>query len=108
MAKTYSTSTTLARTPIDFELDGTTYHFTPPKTASVILGFAAGGSEGIKGLLNWLSDGLPEDQMETLKARLLDPEDPLDFELVGEITSDLLEQVTEQKTGRPTRPRLVS
>lgn len=93
--------------PIEFELDGETYHFTAPKTAAMVLDVIADGAgdanspAAAKATLDWLSRGLPEEENAQLIARLRDPDDDFDFPNLGPI----IEFLVEESTGNPTLPR---
>jgi hypothetical protein len=99
--KTFTSAARRATTKtIDFDLDGDTYHFTPIKTAALILSGFMGGGEQLKTQLNWLSDGLPDNESDRIQARLLDADDPLDIDhLLGVVT-----WLLEEMSGRPTTP----
>lgn len=89
------------RDPLDFTLDGETYHFTPTKTAGVVLALADGdNTEVMKQTFDWLSHGLPDDEAQRLIDRLNDPDDDLDVDDLGTIISGLQEEIA----GRPTTP----
>lgn len=85
--------------PIEFELDGDTYTFTPPKTTTLVLPILGVGDEDrlevetLKGVLDWLGGGLPKDQEERIEKRLRDPRDDLDLDVVVGIAYDLLKKV---------------
>jgi hypothetical protein len=94
---------------IDFELDGVTFKFTPPKRAELIMSVvgsvgldkAASDADSVHDLLNWLGQGLSDEQGELIWERLKDPEDDLDLDQVNEIARYLL----GQSSNRPTRRR---
>ena len=95
--RTYSTP---KRAPevIEFDLDGDTYHFTPPKRAVIAMPMfdtpTGSGAEAmvgqIKALFDWLGAGLPPDESDALEARLRDPADDLDIDTLSEIARDLI------------------
>jgi hypothetical protein len=94
--------------PIVFDLDGDTYHFTAPKTAGMVLTVIDNGEAGdanspfaAKATLDWLSQGLPDEENARLIERLRDPKDDFDFPDLGPI----IEYLVEQATGNPTPPR---
>jgi hypothetical protein len=93
--------------PITFTLDDVEYVFTPPKTANVILDYVETGND-IGALLDWLEDGLSEEQAQLIIQRLKDPDDDLDMDTLGDITAALLEKVvgrpTRRSSGSPRRP----
>lgn len=107
---------------VDFELDGKHYTFSPPKTTTQIVGMMQVKGRGFDAdlqranqMLVWLSNGLNRDH-ETRKgkpghedyvedcqscdvsARLTDPDDNLELDMVMEVIAWLMEQVS----GRPT------
>ncbi len=88
--------------PIEFELDGDTYSFTPQKTTALAVSGLNGGSEQIKGQLNWLGAGLSDEQAKKILDRLLDPADDLELVTVIQIVGFLLGEMA----GRPTGPSL--
>lgn len=73
---------------ITFTVDGDEYTFAPtgPLRWAAHRDRTANGTEA----LAWLADGLPPDQWARLAARLTDPADPLDVDLVGKIIGDLV------------------
>jgi hypothetical protein len=109
MAKEFTT-TGRPRQVIEFDLDGEHYTFTAPKRAGLIMsvvatvgidGKGSTESDSVRDLLNWVGEGLPDDQGERLMARLQDPEDDFDLENINEIARYLLGQTSN----RPTRRR---
>jgi hypothetical protein len=84
-----------------FELDDRTIEFTAPKMSGLLLDIASGGETGsIAAVLNWLSDGLSEEDNDYIIERLRDPDDDLDFDIIQQIVEDLMEQVTDRPTKR--------
>jgi hypothetical protein len=96
----------------EFELDGETFTFTHPKKASLIMSVVEEGgldknttdSDSIRDLLNWLGEGLSEEQGDKILARLRDPQDDFDLPDVNDIARHLLAQTSN----RPTRRRFAS
>jgi hypothetical protein len=94
---------------IEFDLDGETFKFTPPKRAGLIMsvvgtiGLDASSSDtdSVRDLLNWLGNGLSEEQGMRIFDRLKDDDDDLDLDQVNEIARYLL----GQSSNRPTRRR---
>jgi hypothetical protein len=94
---------------IEFELDGESFRFTPPKRAELIMSVV--GSVGVDGrstetdsvrdLLNWLGEGLSEEQGQRIFDRLQDPADDFDLDQLNEVARYLL----GQSSNRPTRRR---
>lgn len=107
---------------VDFELDGKHYSFKPPKTTTQIVGMMQVRGRGFDAdlqranqMLIWLSNGLNrehesrkgkaghEEHVEgcqscDIAARLVDPDDALELEMVMEVIAWLMEEVS----GRPT------
>lgn len=94
---------------IEFDLDGEMFRFTPPKRAQLIasvvgsvgLDKSTSDSDSVKDLLNWIGEGLSDEQGERLLDRLNDPKDDFDLDQVNEIARYLLGQTAN----RPTRRR---
>lgn len=120
--KAFTSKPTELRKEIDFELDGKTYTFNPPKTTTQLVAMMQ-----VKGndtnadlqragaMLTWLSNGLSREhearkgkgghnefvddcQSCDIDARLQDPDDNLELETVMELIAFLMETVS----GRPT------
>jgi hypothetical protein len=95
---------TRRREPITFTLgdDDHIYSFDPPKQSVLVLPVLATESdnniEHTRAVLAWLDAGLSKEDQECLEARLRDPEDDLDFDMLGPIVEGLMEKVS----GRPT------
>lgn len=90
---------------VEFDLDGDTYHLTPPKIAPMLMSVASatdGGRdiEAVRQQLAWFETGLPEEEFERLIDRLEDYEDGLDLSMIGQV----FRWVVEQTTGRPMPP----
>lgn len=96
------------RKVIAFELDGRTFQFTAPKESATLIAMlgAVGSSDGqvqaqaARQMLNWFDDGLTEDDMNHIRARLEDNDDDLELADLVEITNDLLAEAMD----RPTKP----
>ena len=94
---------------VEFELDGESFRFTPPKRAELIMSVVssvgldgrATESDSVRDLLNWIGEGLSEEQAKRLLDRLSDPDDNFDLADINEIARYLL----GQSTNRPTRRR---
>lgn len=98
MTKEFTTSAKRKK-PIEFTLDGTEYQFTPPKQAGMVLDFLETGDE-LGAMMDWVNEGLGEEQAAAIEARLKDPDDDFDFEELTNISRWLVEEAT----GRPTKP----
>lgn len=101
------------RTPtvLEFTLgDDDLYTFTPPKTSGMLLDIVVGDPDAdnnvaaTRASLNWLSDGLPDDQAQRILDRLRDPDDDLDTDTLNEV----IKWLVEQASNRPTRRRTAS
>lgn len=94
---------------IEFEVDGKALRFTMPKRAGLIasvvqnVGLDARNldTDSTRDLLNWLGEGLGEDDAQWLLDRLTDPDDDFDLDNVNEIAK----YVVGQGVNRPTRRR---
>ena len=78
------------------------YSFKPPKTALMLMPILDGSDEGGMGMtkatLNWLGEGLTEDENQRILKRLKDPKDDLDLEHL----TDVIKALSERVAGRPT------
>lgn len=90
-----------AAEPIEFTLDGEVFVFTPPKRTALFLAADESSSEQLRVQLNWLSAGLPEDQAERIKSRLMDFDDPLEIGTVHQVIQALFEEAAGRPTGPP-------
>lgn len=91
------------REAITFTLDGDehVYNFDPPKVASMVVPLLADGAtdmDAAKQAFGWLDRGMSDEDQKHLSARLMDPEDDMDFGVVEDIVEGLIEKVG----GRPT------
>lgn len=78
------------------------YHFTAPKTAALVLPVVeSGGNEALamKALLDWLSKGMPDTEVEKVWARLNDADDDLDVDTLTQVVQGLAQRVGGE---RPT------
>ncbi len=114
--------------PIEFNLDGDHYTFTPGKRSGAAAEMLHVRNEAkfadmerTRRLLDWLADGLNREHNERpllkrpghaeavkgcqachLQARLLDPDDVLEVETVLEVVNDLISEVSGRPTGSPS------
>lgn len=108
MTKEFTTKKRESR-PVPFSIDGEDFVFTPPKRAGLIMSVvtnvglekAGTDSDSTRDLLNWVSEGLPEEQAQVLLDRLKDPDDDFDLEQINDIARYLL----SQSSNRPTKRR---
>jgi hypothetical protein len=115
--KSFVTDPTTLGSPIEFELDGETYKFTPTKTDTMFVGLMAGRrSKNVFDNLNaqfaWFANGLDQNhesdddhdgsvegcQACRIFTRLQDPKDALTLKTVNDVIDWLLGEVS----GRPT------
>lgn len=105
--KTYTTKERAPR-PIEFELDGETFHFTPPKQSRLIMDAVTAEDQDMaqfyatRDLFNWLGLGLSDEQGQRILDRLNDPADDLDTDTVMEITHDLIKEASNRPTKQPS------
>jgi hypothetical protein len=100
------------RQVVEFVVDGETFKFTPPKRAALIASVVSNvgldgkstDTDSVRDLLNWIGEGLPEEQSGRFLERLLDPEDDFDLDQVNDIARYLLGATSN----RPTRRRSAS
>lgn len=104
MAKKF-TSTKRGKKKVEFSIDDEDYTFTPPKMARLVPDLFDGEDDdeesrggAAKAAMDWLSDGLPDEQAARLKERLTDPDDDFDVPDLTEVTKWLIKQAS----GRPT------
>jgi hypothetical protein len=122
--KAFTSKPTDVLKDVDFELDGKTYTFKPPKTSTQIVGMMQVKGKGFEAdlerasvMLVWLSNGLSREhepnpkkkypgheeyvegcQSCDIKYRLEDPDDELELDTIMEVIAHLMEKVS----GRPT------
>lgn len=95
--------------PITFTLgDDHVYSFIPPKSAIMMMPILSPESsllsndeqklELTKATFDWLGKGLSDEDNALLLARLRDPEDDLDADLLGEVVGKLSEKVAARPT----------
>ncbi|MCA1806659.1 MAG: hypothetical protein LC687_02175 [Actinobacteria bacterium] len=94
---------------VEFDLDGREMVFTTPKRAGLIASVVNNvgldsrnlDTDSTRDLLNWLGEGLSEEDAEYILDRLKDPDDDFDLADINEIAKYLL----SQGSNRPTRRR---
>lgn len=92
------------RKPIEFTIDGVEYEFTAPKQAGMVLDYLETQDE-LGAMMDWVNEGLGEEQAGRLEARLKDPEDDFDFDELTGIARWLIEQATGRPTKQPRASR---
>jgi hypothetical protein len=90
--------------PITFTIDGEEFTAYPPSTGAMAMMLAAQAesrdvTENVAGLIDFYDGILDEAGRERFRERLMDRDDPFDFEMVNEIVEGLM----EEWSGRPTR-----
>ena len=106
--KTFETKAKEAKV-VEFELDGRMLKFTTPKRAGLIASVVNSvgldsrnlDTDSTRDLLNWLGEGLSEEDSDWLLSRLTDPDDDFDLEEINEVAKYIL----GQNSNRPTRRR---
>lgn len=123
--KAFTSNPTELGKVIDFELDGETYEFLPPKTSTQVIAMmqvkgndTASDLQRVGAMFDWLANGLNKEHQPRkgrkaqvghreyvegckaclLQARLEDPQDDLEIEQVMEVITWLM----GESTGRPT------
>lgn len=97
------------RKVVEFEIDDRQMTFTMPKRSGLIISVVdrigtdvrGADNDSTRDLLNWIGEGLSEEDATWLLDRLKDPDDDYDLEDVNELARYLL----GQGTNRPTRRR---
>jgi len=95
--------------PIEFVIDGETFTAYPPTPGQVAMLMVAqasnrGAEDNIAGIIDFLDGILEEDAQVTFRRRLMDRDDPFDFDMVEEIVEGLIEEWSD----RPTQPSSAS
>jgi hypothetical protein len=108
MARTYVTREKQAQAPpFEIEVDGRKMTFTPPLTGALLMAALDGSNpdparqlKSIQSSLNWLGEGLSDEDGEWILNRIRDPADPFDID----DAQRLVTMVIEEMTNRPTLP----
>jgi hypothetical protein len=95
--------------PIEFAVDGDVFMAYPPTAGAMAIMLAAqadsrDASESVAGIIDFFDGMLDEDGRETFRNRLLDRDDPFDFDMVN----DIMEGLIEEWSARPTKSPSVS
>lgn len=103
--KQTSTETFEGAEPVTFTLDDFEYVAFPPTPAqfAVFMSTQAesrDAADRVAGVIDFFDGLLEEDARRTFRKRLLDRDDPFDFEMVQEI----MEWLVEEWSARPTQP----
>ena len=94
---------------VEFDIDDRQIVFQVPKKSGLIASVANSvglhsrnlDTDSTRDLLNWLGEGMTEDDSKWLLARLVDPDDDYDLEDINEMAKYILGQTSN----RPTRRR---
>lgn len=90
-----------ARTAIPFELDEVKYTFRPPKSAAMVMPLLEGeglnDTSVVRAGLDWLREGLEDEQYAALVNRLKDPKDDFDLPDLEDIIEYLVEQAANDR-----------
>lgn len=94
---------------VEFEIDGRSIIFTTPKKAGLIASVVNNvgldsrnlDTDSTRDLLNWLGEGMSEEDADWILERLKDPDDDFDLSDVNEVAKYILGQASN----RPTRRR---
>lgn len=92
--------------PIQFELDGVTYTAYPPTGAQFALFMASQAShasqaDGIAAIIDFFDGMLEPETQRIYRERLVDRDDPFDFDTVQEILEFLIEEWSANPTKSP-------
>lgn len=93
---------------VEFELDGRALRFTVPKRSGLIASVVNNvgldsrnlDTDSTRDLLNWLGDGLSDEDGQWIFDRLKDPDDDFDLEEINEIAKYILGQTSNRPTKR--------
>jgi hypothetical protein len=94
---------------VEFDIDDRHIVFQVPKKSGLIASVVNSvgldsrnlDTDSTRDLLNWLGEGMTEDDSKWLLARLVDPDDDYDLEDINEMAKYILGQTSN----RPTRRR---
>lgn len=89
--------------PVTFMIDEDEYTAYPPKTSQLAMFMVTQAknreiSDNIAGIVDFLDGLLEEADQKKLRERLLDRNDPLDFEIVEQVVEMLMEEWMERPT----------
>jgi hypothetical protein len=95
--------------PIEFKVDDDVFVAYPPSAGQMALMLAAqadsrDAAESVAGIIDFFDGMLEEDARETFRRRLMDRDDPFDFDMVN----DIMEGLIEEWSARPTKSPSVS
>jgi hypothetical protein len=93
--------------PLTFSIDGEEFTAYPPSAGQMAMLIAAqadsrDASESIAAIIDFLDGILDEDAQAMYRRRLLDREDPFDFDTVNDIVEGLVEEWSARPTKSPS------
>jgi hypothetical protein len=93
--------------PITFKVDGDEFTAYPPTAGQMAMMLAAQAEsrdvpENVAGVIDFFDGLLDEDGRDTFRRRLLDRDDPFDFDMVNEIMEGLMEEWSARPTKSPS------
>lgn len=93
--------------PIEFKVDGDVFMAYPPTAGAMAIMLAAqadsrDASESIAGIIDFFDGMLDEEAQVVFRRRLLDRDDPFDFDMVNEIMEGLIEEWSARPTKSPS------
>lgn len=93
--------------PIEFVIDGETFTAYPPSPGQMAMLIAAQAdsrdvSESMAAIIDFLDGILDEDAQAMYRKRLMDRNDPFDFDTVNEIVEGLVEEWSARPTKSPS------
>jgi hypothetical protein len=96
--------------PIAFTLDGEEYTAYPPSPGQLALMLASQAdsrdeSENVAGIIDFFDGLLDDEGRDAIRRRLLDRDDPFDFDMVRDIIEGLFEEWSARPTKSPSASR---
>jgi hypothetical protein len=93
--------------PIEFSIDGETFTAYPPSAGQLAMLTAAQAdsrdvTESMAAIIDFLDGMLDEDAQAMYRRRLLDRDDPFDFDTVNDIVEGLIEEWSARPTKSPS------
>lgn len=93
--------------PITFKIDGDEFTAYPPSAGQMAIMLASQAdsrdvTENVAGVIDFLDGLLDDDAKEVFRRRLLDRDDPFDFDMVNEIMEGLMEEWSARPTKSPS------
>jgi hypothetical protein len=93
--------------PIEFKVDGDVFTAYPPTAGQMAMMLAAQADsrdvpENVAGVIDFFDGLLDDEGRDTFRRRLLDRDDPFDFDMVNEIMEGLMEEWSARPTKSPS------